>query len=79
MSDSSMTHELLPPAPLPAARGSAFRCIVADPPWNVKAGRDLGGYVVENGKQVWDDTHQSARDLEYPAMTVEEICALPVS
>jgi len=45
----------------------------------VKAGRDLGGYVVENGKQVWDKTHQAARDLKYPAMTVEEICALPVA
>ena len=58
---------------------SAFRCIVADPPWKVKAGRDLGGYVVEDGKQVWDATHQAARDLKYPAMTVEEICALPVA
>ena len=56
-----------------------FRCIVADPPWKVKAGRDLGGYVVENGKQVWDGTHQIARDLKYPAMTVEEICRLPVA
>ena len=33
---------------------------------------------MENGKQVWDETHQAARDLKYPAMTVEEICALPV-
>jgi N6-adenosine-specific RNA methylase IME4 len=64
---------------LAASDCSAFRCIVADPPWKVKAGRDLGGYVVENGKQVWDETHQAARDLKYPAMTVEEICALPVA
>jgi N6-adenosine-specific RNA methylase IME4 len=58
---------------------STFKCIVADPPWKVKAGRDLGGYVVENGKQIWDETHQSARDLKYPTMTVDEICALPVA
>ena len=59
---------------------SGYRCIVADPPWPVKAGRDLGGYVVENGRQVFDNSHSSkARDLKYPSMAIDEIAALPVS
>ena len=58
---------------------SGFRCIVADPPWAVKAGRDLCGYVVRDGVQVFDNTHSKARDLAYPAMTLAEIEALPVS
>jgi N6-adenosine-specific RNA methylase IME4 len=56
-----------------------YKTIVADPPWNVKAGRDLGGYVVVNGKQVFDQTHQKSRDLAYPSMSIAEISALPVS
>ena len=55
-----------------------YKTIVADPPWQVKAGRNLGGYVVENGKQIFDQTHQKSRQLAYPSMSVEEICALPV-
>jgi N6-adenosine-specific RNA methylase IME4 len=55
-----------------------YKTIVADPPWQVKAGRNLGGYVVENGKQVFDQTHQNSRELAYQSMSVEEICALPV-
>ena len=56
-----------------------YKTILADPPWEVKAGRDLGGYVVENSKQVFDQTHQKSRNLAYPSMSVEEISALPVS
>ena len=55
-----------------------FSTIVADPPWNVKAGRDLGEYVVENGRQVWDSSHQKSRDLAYPFMTVDELCLLRI-
>lgn len=58
---------------------SKYKTIVADPPWQVKAGRDLGGYVVKDGGQVFDETHQKTRDLEYPSMSVDEICALPVA
>lgn len=56
-----------------------FRCIVADPPWPVKAGRDLGGYVVKDGVQVFDGTYSKARDLAYPSMSIADIQAMPVS
>jgi N6-adenosine-specific RNA methylase IME4 len=42
-----------------------YRTIVADPPWEVKAGPEFGS----NGP---------TRDLIYPTMTVDEIKALPV-
>ncbi len=42
-----------------------YRTIVADPPWDVKAG------------PVWASNGRS-RDLVYPTMSVEEIVALPV-
>jgi len=57
---------------------SAFRCIVADPPWKVKRGPKPGGYKTENGRQVWHNTRTATEDLAYPTMTVDEICALPV-
>lgn len=72
------TFETETPRLLPAARGSAFPCIVADPPWDVKAGPAGSGYVRLDGKQVWDGTSRPTRDLDYPTMTIEEICALPV-
>jgi hypothetical protein len=42
-----------------------YRTIVADPPWDLKAGPEFGS----NGP---------TRDLVYPTMTVDEIKALPV-
>lgn len=36
------------------------------------------GYIKRDGKQVWDDTSRPSRELEYPTMTVDEICGLPV-
>jgi N6-adenosine-specific RNA methylase IME4 len=42
-----------------------YRTIVADPPWDLKAGPEFGS----NGP---------TRDLIYPTMTVDEIAALPV-
>lgn len=56
-----------------------YKTIVADPPWQVKAGRQLGEYVIDNGKQVFSQLHQKSRDLSYSAMSIEEICALPVA
>ena len=55
-----------------------YKTILADPPWQVKAGRNLGGYVVANGKQIFDKTHQKSRELAYPSMSIEELCVLPV-
>ena len=46
-------------------RGTRYRTIVADPPWDVRRGPDWG-----SGGQ--------SRPLEYPTLSVEEIAALPV-
>lgn len=54
-----------------------YRCIVADPPWKVKAGRSIGDYVREAaGTQAFGVRDDSARELAYPSMSVEEIAAL---
>lgn len=46
---------------------SAFPCIVADPPWEVKAGpRSL------------HDPNGASRPLAYPTMTVDEIAAIKI-
>ena len=56
-----------------------FATIVADPPWEVKAGRAFGGYTVVNGKQIWAPAATAAaRPLPYPTMTVPAIAALQV-
>jgi len=56
-----------------------FATIVADPPWDVKAGRALGTYKVVGGKQVWSaGGTAAARPLAYPTMTVQEIAALRI-
>lgn len=49
-----------------------YRTIVADPPWEQKAG-------TLKGREGWYDAHGKSRDLPYPTMTVNEIAALPVS
>jgi len=54
---------------LAASPCSAFRCIVADPPWSVKRGAPQGRPA---GVQL------ASEPLPYPTMGVEEICALPV-
>jgi len=64
-------------APAPC---SAFRCVVADPPWELPIGktRTQNGEVVK-GK--WNDPKQDNAEryeLQYPQMTVEEICALQI-
>jgi N6-adenosine-specific RNA methylase IME4 len=55
-----------------------YHTIVADPPWRVKAGRALEGYVMRNGKQIFNPVNNKTRDLAYPTMKVDEICKLPV-
>lgn len=55
-----------------------FATIVADPPWEVKAGRPLAGYAVVDGKQSWNPSNAPSRPLSYPTMTVAEIAALRV-
>lgn len=57
---------------------SRYQTIVADPPWPTTAGRPLGKYVVENGRQVFGPRSNAARPLPYPSMPVDAICALPV-
>lgn len=57
-----------------------YRTIVADPPWQVKAGPGAGGYVVnDDGVQVWQQVTTPTRELPYVTMTVAEISALPVA
>ena len=63
-----------------APLGSAFRCVVADPPWKLEMGdsRTMNGEV-KRGK--WNDPVQNNVDiaeLKYPTMTVDEICALQI-
>lgn len=55
-----------------------YRTIVADPPWDVKAGSAGGEYKVVEGKQVWNNHGMPTRDLAYPPMSVASIRALPV-
>jgi N6-adenosine-specific RNA methylase IME4 len=59
---------------------SQYATIVADPPWEVSAGRALGAYVLDGNRQLFggftDD--QTSRPLAYPSMTVDEIKALQV-
>lgn len=55
-----------------------FSTIVCDPPWVVKAGPMPGGYVIENGIQVWDKASKPSRELAYPSMSVERIKGLTV-
>ena len=49
----------------PGCPAGKYRCIVADPPWDVKRGCEWAS----NGP---------TRDLEYPTMSIEEIAALRI-
>lgn len=54
-----------------------YRTIVADPPWDVKAGPGGGAYVCdESGQQIWQQVATGSRDLAFPSMSVSEIAAL---
>jgi N6-adenosine-specific RNA methylase IME4 len=55
-----------------------YRTIVADPPWDIPFGSNRtppkrGGWAAEK----W--ARAEVRDLPYPTMTTDEMCALPVS
>lgn len=54
----------------PAAPCSAFRCIVADPPWK------YGAWGTPTNRP---NNAETTYDLPYPAMSIEEIKALPVA
>lgn len=58
---------------------SQFHTIVADPPWQVSAGRSIGRYEMRDGRQLFGVTNDSARKLSYPSMTLDQISALPVA
>ncbi|GAB2994056.1 MT-A70 family methyltransferase [Cyclobacterium sediminis] len=55
-----------------------YNVIYADPPWNIKAGRPIGGYVLKNGTQVFVPHSNKSRSLSYPSMTIESIKNLDV-
>jgi N6-adenosine-specific RNA methylase IME4 len=56
-----------------------YRTIIADPPWDVAAGRSIGRYEMRpDGTQAFGVTDNAARPLIYPTMTLEEIKALQV-
>lgn len=57
-----------------------FATVVADPPWEVKAGRPLGAYVLQDGRQLFGGPkgETRSRDLAYPQMSVEQIAALKI-
>lgn len=56
-----------------------YNVIYADPPWTIKAGRQLKGYKMENGKQIFIPTSNKSRDTVYPSMKIEDIKNLNVS
>jgi N6-adenosine-specific RNA methylase IME4 len=55
-----------------------YRTIVADPPWDTKAGPASGDYKVVDGRQVWNLSSSKTRDLAFSPMTLEQIKALPI-
>lgn len=55
-----------------------YACILADPPWQTRAGRGFGGYKKENGKQVFNPAGNASRPLNYPTMSIEAIEAMNV-
>ncbi len=61
---------------LAASPCSAFRCIVADPPWKYGA---WGGNSGKSEKCHTFPEREKSRPLPYSSMTVEEIKALPVA
>lgn len=56
-----------------------YSTVVVDPPWDVKAGRALVGYVMRDGKQIWNPASVKSRDLVYSSMTLEDIARLRVA
>jgi N6-adenosine-specific RNA methylase IME4 len=71
-----------PPAipPLPPATGSAFRCVVADPPWKYrdKVNSETMNHVHRFGYGADKIRGRRGADGYYPTMTMDEILAMPV-
>ena len=55
-----------------------YSTILADPPWQTKAGRPLSGYATESGKQIFQAESNKSRELAYPTMSINEIASLDV-
>lgn len=55
-----------------------YATIVADPPWQVAAGRTLGAYKMGDTGQIFTVKDDAARKLSYPSMSLEEIKAVYV-
>ena len=56
-----------------------YATIVADPPWQVSAGRTIGAYLrTPDGSQPFGVVSNAARRLAYPSMSVQQIAALRV-
>lgn len=65
------------PAAFHAASGYAFSCIVADPPWELEMG-DSRTPGKDPSNPFNFAANRKIKQLEYPTMTVAEICALKV-
>lgn len=76
---SSRSDALEAPASTSSATSAParYRTIVADPPWDV--GRFIGGFGgnVERRREVVAERGENV-ELDYPTMSVDEICDLPV-
>jgi N6-adenosine-specific RNA methylase IME4 len=55
-----------------------YQVIYADPPWHQKRGREFGGYVKKDGKQIFNVVNNSSAALPYPTMSLEQIKQLRV-
>lgn len=55
-----------------------YACIYADPPWQTKAGRPLGGYKVIDGVQLFNPVGNKSRELAYPTLSLDAIVRLNV-
>jgi N6-adenosine-specific RNA methylase IME4 len=55
-----------------------YKTIYADPPWQIKAGRPIGSYHLEDGKQIWNCSEQKSREVSFDTMSVNQISAMPV-
>jgi N6-adenosine-specific RNA methylase IME4 len=83
--NSAPTTQLFEQAPCRAVQGTleplvglGFRCVVADPPWQLNIGKTRtanGGAASEWKRPEYAERH----DLQYPTMTVDQIAAMPVS
>ena len=59
--------------------GQKFRCIVADPPWEMERATGKGfGRRDKDGNRIIDGVTMKTVPLDYPTMTIAEIAALPV-